>query len=49
MRNLNDSQDLEAARAQLRASLRTTRWLRRLAVLLGLIIAMLILSIRLQG
>lgn len=40
---------VEQARATLRRSMRRTRWLRRAAVTLALVIAGLILMIRFQG
>jgi hypothetical protein len=43
------NRNVEDSRIQLRASLRTTRWLRRVAVLLGLVIIGLLLSFRFQG
>ncbi|MBT8049322.1 MAG: hypothetical protein HKN57_01710 [Xanthomonadales bacterium] len=41
--------NVEEARAQLRKSLQTSRWLRRLAILLAAAIAILLLAIKLKG
>jgi hypothetical protein len=41
--------DVQQARAALKSALRTTRWLRRLSILLAMVIVALLLAIRFQA